>query len=241
MLHIRPRQRCSPEGPLILAVARLVKTATTWPTPTKAYALGRVFCGSAGRGQRVRCTSGAGGTSGECGRIEQIEQIEQLALPLGGFAEPIETVPAGNLVLVAGPANLIFKSGTLLDESLPSESCLQSVAANAPLRPLVRVSVRPQRAEDLPKLVAALRQLSACDPVARCRAEEWGEHVITGLGELHLSTCIGGLTAELAATSSEEAGTKESSWSCFHLYQCMCIHTYAHTYICTYVHTHTRI
>ena len=125
--------------------------------------------------------------------------IEQLAMPLSCFAEPLEMVPAGNLVLVTGPDQLIFKSGTLLDESLPSDSGL----AMAPqLRPLVRVSVRPKRAEDLPRLVAALRQLSASDPAARCRAEEWGEHVISGLGELHLSTCIREVAAELA----EEAG-----------------------------------
>ncbi|CAE7571849.1 unnamed protein product [Symbiodinium sp. CCMP2456] len=179
---------CSPQGPLILAVARRIPAATV---KGRSYMLGRVFCGCASRCQRVRCTESDGmGTKGLGSAT-----IEQLAMPLSCFAEPVEMVPAGNLVLVTGPDHLIFKTGTLLDESLPSDSGL----AMAPqLRPLVRVSVRPKRAEDLPKLVRALRQLSACDPAARCRAEEWGEHVISGLGELHLSTCIRELAAELA-------------------------------------------
>ncbi|CAE7264865.1 cot-3 [Symbiodinium sp. CCMP2592] len=179
---------CSPQGPLILAVARRIPAATS---KGRCYVLGRVFCGSAGRCQRVRCTESDGMGNKGTGSAS----IEQLAMPLSCFAEPLEMVPAGNLVLVTGPDHLIFKSGTLLDESLPSDSGL----ATAPqLRPLVRVSVRPKHAEDLPKLVAALRQLSSCDPAARCRAEEWGEHVISGLGELHLSTCVKELAAELA-------------------------------------------
>lgn len=179
---------CSPQGPLILAVARRIPAAAV---KGRSYALGRVFCGCASRCQRVKCTESDGmGTKGIGSAT-----IEQLAMPLSCFAEPLEMVPAGNLVLVTGPDHLIFKSGTLLDESLPSDSGL----AMAPqLRPLVRVSVRPKRAEDLPRLVAALRQLSASDPAARCRAEEWGEHVISGLGELHLSTCIREVAAELA-------------------------------------------
>ena len=132
---------------------------------------------------------------------KDLAEVVQLAMPLSGFAEPLAMIPAGNLVLLTGPGHLIFKSGTLLDERLPSQSGL--IMASQPSS-LVRVSVRPKRAEDLPKLVAALRQLSASDPAARCRAEEWGEHVVSGLGELHLRTCIGELVAELALSQGPE-------------------------------------
>ena len=161
----------------------------------KKYALGRIFCGSISRGQRLRVSG-----KQEHGRHD-LASVEQLAVPCSGCAEPVDQVFAGNLVLLTGPQHLIFKSGTLLDESLPHESGFVETPQPSPV---VRVSVRPKRAEDLPKLVVALRQLSACDPVVRCRAEEWGEHVISGVGELHLRTCIGELAAELAARESEE-------------------------------------
>ena len=106
-------------------------------------------------------------------------------MPLSGFAEPPAMIPAGNLVLLTAPGHLIC---TLLDERLPSQSGLI------------------KRAEDLPKLVTALRQLSACVSAARSRAEEWGEHVVSGLGELH-----GDPAAELALSQGPE-----SRWvSCF--------------------------
>ena len=59
--------------------------------------------------------------------------------------------------------------------------------------PVVRVAVRPQRPEDLPRLVAGLRRLSQCDPSIEACCEETGEHVLLGPGELRLDLCLGEL------------------------------------------------
>ncbi|MBU2497252.1 MAG: elongation factor EF-2, partial [Nanoarchaeota archaeon] len=53
--------------------------------------------------------------------------------------------------------------------------------------PVVTVSIEAKRASDLPKLVEVLRKVGKEDPTVKIEInEETGEHLISGMGELHL-------------------------------------------------------
>jgi elongation factor 2 len=64
--------------------------------------------------------------------------------------------------------------------------------------PVVRVAVRPQNVNDLPKLVDGLRSLAKADTLVQCYTEETGEHIVAGCGELHLEICLKELEKEHA-------------------------------------------
>ncbi len=53
--------------------------------------------------------------------------------------------------------------------------------------PVVTVAVEAKRMKDLPKVVEVLRQVAKEDPTLRVKIdEETGEHLLSGMGELHL-------------------------------------------------------
>ena len=53
--------------------------------------------------------------------------------------------------------------------------------------PVVTVAVEAKNTKDLPKLIEVLRQVGKEDPTIRVEInEETGEHLISGMGELHL-------------------------------------------------------
>ncbi len=52
---------------------------------------------------------------------------------------------------------------------------------------MVTVAVEAKNTKDLPKLIEVLRQIGKEDPTVRVEInEETGEHLISGMGELHL-------------------------------------------------------
>jgi elongation factor 2 len=58
--------------------------------------------------------------------------------------------------------------------------------------PVVTVAVEAKNMKDLPKLVDVLRQVAKEDPTLRVNInEETGEHLIAGMGELHLEIITG--------------------------------------------------
>ena len=53
--------------------------------------------------------------------------------------------------------------------------------------PVVTVAVEAKNTKDLPKLIKVLRQVGKEDPTVKVEInEETGEHLISGMGELHL-------------------------------------------------------
>jgi elongation factor 2 len=56
--------------------------------------------------------------------------------------------------------------------------------------PVVRVAVAPKHPQDLPKLIEGLRILAKADPLIQCYAEETGEQIVAGCGELHVEVCL---------------------------------------------------
>lgn len=110
-------------------------------------------------------------------------RTQQVGVYFGPERVNTDKVPAGNIVAITGARNAvagetITKHGTKIS---PFES-IEHIS-----EPVVTVAVEAKNTKDLPKLIEVLRQVGKEDPTVRVEInEETGEHLISGMGELHL-------------------------------------------------------
>ncbi|KAK2758207.1 Elongation factor 2 [Arachnomyces sp. PD_36] len=171
---------CDAKAPLMLYVSKMVPTSDKG----RFYAFGRVFAGTVRSGLKVRIQ----GPNYTPGRKEDlfIKSIQRTILMMGRFIEPIEDVPAGNILGLVGVDQFLLKSGTLTT----SETAHNLKVMKFSVSPVVQRSVEVKNANDLPKLVEGLKRLSKSDPCVLTSINESGEHVVAGAGELHLEICL---------------------------------------------------
>ena len=171
---------CDPKAPLMLYVSKMVPTSDKG----RFYAFGRVFAGTVRSGLKVRIQ----GPNYTPGKKEDlfIKSIQRTILMMGRFVEPIEDVPAGNILGLVGVDQFLLKSGTLTT----SETAHNLKVMKFSVSPVVRRSVEVKNANDLPKLVEGLKRLSKSDPCVLTLISESGEHIVAGAGELHLEICL---------------------------------------------------
>ncbi|KAK3680244.1 Cytoplasmic GTPase/eEF2-like protein (ribosomal biogenesis) [Recurvomyces mirabilis] len=115
--------------------------------------------------------------------------ITALYLLMGRSLESLNSVPAGNVVGIAGLEGAIVKSGTICSqlEGAPNLSSTTAISTNAPI---VRVALEPANPGDLDKMIRGLKLLEQADPAVVYEQLESGEHVILTAGELHLERCL---------------------------------------------------
>ena len=201
---------CDPKGPLMLYVSKMVPTSDKG----RFYAFGRVFSGTCRSGLKVRIQ----GPNYTPGKKEDlfVKSIQRTILMMGRYIEPIENVPAGNILGLVGIDQFLLKSGTLT--TLETAHNLKVMKFS--VSPVVRRSVEVKNANDLPKLVEGLKRLSKSDPCVLTFISESGEHVVAGAGELHLEICLKDLEEDHAAVplrisdpvvAYRETATAESS------------------------------
>ena len=94
----------------------------------------------------------------------------------------VDKIPAGNIAAVTGLKDAIVGSTvTTLEDMDVFESITHAS------EPVVTVAVEAKHMKDLPKLVEVLRQVAKEDPTLKITLdEETGEHLLAGMGELHL-------------------------------------------------------
>ena len=171
---------CDAKGTLMLYVSKMVPTSDKG----RFYAFGRVFAGTVRSGLKVRIQ----GPNYQPGKKEDlfIKSVQRTILMMGRYTEPIEDVPAGNILGLVGIDQFLLKSGTLTT----SETAHNLKVMKFSVSPVVQRSVEVKNANDLPKLVEGLKRLSKSDPCVLCTITESGEHVVAGAGELHLEICL---------------------------------------------------
>ncbi|KAF7170838.1 hypothetical protein CNMCM5623_003338 [Aspergillus felis] len=171
---------CDPKAPLMLYVSKMVPTSDKG----RFYAFGRVFAGTVKSGLKVRIQ----GPNYVPGKKEDlfIKAIQRTILMMGRFVEPIEDVPAGNIVGLVGVDQFLLKSGTLTT----SETAHNLKVMKFSVSPVVQRGVEVKNAQDLPKLVEGLKRLSKSDPCVLTLINESGQHIVAGAGELHLEICL---------------------------------------------------
>lgn len=171
---------CDPKAPLMLYVSKMVPTSDKG----RFYAFGRVFAGTVRSGLKVRIQ----GPNYVPGKKDDlfVKAIQRTVLMMGGKVDPIDDVPAGNILGLVGIDQFLLKSGTLTT----SETAHNLKVMKFSVSPVVRRSVEVKNAQDLPKLVEGLKRLSKSDPCVLTLISESGEHIVAGAGELHLEICL---------------------------------------------------
>jgi elongation factor 2 len=163
---------CDPNGPICLMV-----TDISFDPHAGEVATGRLFSGTLRRGT-------------ECyimGAAKRSNRLAQVGIFMGAERIEVEGLTAGNIAAVTGLKDAIVGSTvTSLIEMAPFES-LKHYS-----EPVMTVAVEAKSMKDLPKLVEVLRQVGKEDPTVRVSInEETGEHLISGMGELHLEIITG--------------------------------------------------
>ena len=173
-------KECDPKADLMLYVSKMVPTSDKG----RFYAFGRVFAGTVRSGLKVRIQ----GPNYVPGKKEDlfVKAIQRTVLMMGKTVEPIEDMPAGNIVGLVGIDQFLLKSGTLTT----SDTAHNLKVMKFSVSPVVQRSVEVKNANDLPKLVEGLKRLSKSDPCVLTLIDEAGNHIVAGAGELHLEICL---------------------------------------------------
>jgi elongation factor 2 len=156
----------SEDGPLTMMITKIIIDPHAGEVAT-----GRVFSGSVERGQNVT-VAGMPGTN----------RIQQVGFFFGSDREAIETVRAGNIAAVTGLKSAVAGSTV---STLPEMEAFEKIVHVS--EPVVTVAIEAKHMKDLPKLVEVLRQVAKADPSLQVTInQETGEHLLSGMGELHL-------------------------------------------------------
>jgi len=163
---------CDPNGPVALMV-----TDISFDPHAGEVATGRLFSGSLKRGDGLYVM----------GTAMKENRLQQVGIFMGPKRVEVEEIVAGNIAAVTGLRDAIVGSTvTNLMEMTPFES-LKHYS-----EPVMTVAVEAKNMKDLPKLVEVLRQVAKEDPTLSISInEETGEHLISGMGELHLEIITG--------------------------------------------------
>lgn len=177
---------CDPDAPLMIYISKMIPM----DDGGRFYAFGRIFSGTVSAGQKVRIL----GSNYKFGGHEDLfenKTIQRVAKMVGGRAETCESVQCGNTVALVGVDQFVHKTCTITTSQTAHPIKTMKFAVS----PVVRVSVSPKNAADLPKLVEGLRKLSKSDPCVLTQITDEGEHIVAGVGELHVEICLNDLRA----------------------------------------------
>ncbi|MCX8166638.1 MAG: elongation factor EF-2 [Candidatus Micrarchaeota archaeon] len=110
------------------------------------------------------------------------EKIQQVSIYMGPDRVIVDKVSAGNIVGIIGLKD-VFVGETV--SSVALETPFESIKHYS--EPVITKSIEAKDSKDLAKLIEVLRQLSKEDPTLKVELNhETGEHLISGMGELHL-------------------------------------------------------
>ena len=135
-------------------------------------ATGRVYGGTIEKGTEIFFV----GSHGKA-------RTQQVGVYMGPERINTDRVPAGNIVAITGARNAMAgETVTNFGTNIAPFEGIEHIS-----EPVVTVAVEAKNTKDLPKLIEVLRQVGKEDPTVRVEInEETGEHLISGMGELHL-------------------------------------------------------
>src|SRR3989441_3049657 len=157
-------------GPVAFMVTKILVDPQAGET-----AAGRLFSGKIRRGQELWVIG-----------MPKPQRGPIVAMIVGPERIPVEEIDAGNVVAVVGLKDAIAGS-TVSDnkEMQPFEAIVHYSD------PVVTMAIEAKSTQDLPKLVDTLRSIAKADPSIQVEInQETGEHLISGMGELHLEITI---------------------------------------------------
>lgn len=137
-------------------------------------ATGRIYSGTIRPGDQVRVMS-----------TGQTIKIQKLGVYMSNDFLVAKQAKAGNIAALVGAKDIYAGETIGTTEIKPFESFMSNV------KPVMTISIEAKNPKDLPKLIEVLKKLSKEDPNLQATInQETGEHLISGMGELHLEVNI---------------------------------------------------
>ncbi|MGC8662799.1 MAG: elongation factor EF-2 [Thermoplasmata archaeon] len=160
-----------PKGPTVIMVTKIIVDQHAGE-----IAVGRVYSGTIKKGDELYISDMG----------ERSYRIQQLAMMVGPDRIPVDEIKAGNIVAIVGLKDAIAGS---------TVSSIKNIDPFEPMKhysdPVVTMAIEAKYTKDLPKLIEVLRMIAKADPSIQVEInQETGEHLISGMGELHLEVTI---------------------------------------------------
>ena len=157
---------CDKDKPLALMITKIIIDPHAGEV-----AVGRIFSGTIEKGQEVYVVG-----------MPNKNRVQQVSVMVGADRIPVEKVTAGNIVAATGLRDAIAGSTVT---NIPDMEPFERIVHVS--EPVVTVAVEAKHTKDLPKLIEVLRMVSKADPSIEVEInQETGEHLMSGMGELHL-------------------------------------------------------
>lgn len=137
-------------------------------------ATGRIYSGTVKPGDIVKLIS-----------TNQDIKIQKVGVYMSNDFLTISKAEAGNIAALVGIKDIYAGETVSSMEIKPFESFMSNV------EPVMTISIEAKNPKDLPKLIEVLKKLSKEDPNLRATInQETGEHLLSGMGELHLEVNV---------------------------------------------------
>ena len=154
-----------PKGPLAFVVTKVVVDPQAGEIAT-----GRLFSGTMSKGLEAWLN-----------RAKKNVRTQQIYVYNGAKKEIVNDVPAGNIIGLGGLKDAYPGETVTIGEQTPFEEISHL------FDPVITKAIEAKKPSDLPKLIDVLVQISKEDPSIKVEINnETGEHLISGMGELHL-------------------------------------------------------
>jgi len=157
---------CDPEGPVAFMVTKIIVDPHAGEV-----AVGRLYSGKIAKGKELWISG-----------MPNPNRAQLVSLTVGADRIPVDEIDAGNVVAVSGLKDAIAGSTVSSD---PLMAAFEKIVHYSD--PVVTVAIEAKHTKDLPKLVDVLRTIAKADPSIVVEInQETGEHLMSGMGELHL-------------------------------------------------------
>lgn len=157
---------CDPNGP----VAGMVTNITVFDKREGEVATVRLFSGTIREGQDLYLVGS-----------KTTERVQQVSYYSGASRIKTDAISAGNILGITGLEHA-FSGETISDKEIEPFEGIKYVS-----EPVVTMAIEAKSTKDLPKVVEVLRGVAKQDPTLHVKIdEETGEHLLSGMGELHL-------------------------------------------------------
>ena len=157
---------CDPNGEVAMMVTKIIMDKQAGE-----IAIGRLFSGTVKKGQTLYISG-----------VNAPQRVQTVALMVGADRTPIEECKAGNIVALTGLKDAIAGSTV---SSLKDMEPFERMAHYS--EPVITKAIEAKNMADLPKLVEVLRTIAKADPSLNIEINnDTGEHLMSGMGELHL-------------------------------------------------------
>ncbi|ACX73381.1 translation elongation factor aEF-2 [Methanocaldococcus vulcanius M7] len=158
---------CDPNGPLAGVITKIIVDKHAG-----AVSVCRLFSGRIKQGDEVYMVTN-----------QQKAKIQQVSVFMGPERIPVESISAGNICALVG-----LKEASAGETICSPDKIIEPFEAITHIsEPVITVAIEAKNTKDLPKLIEILRQVAREDPTVKVEInEETGEHLLSGMGELHI-------------------------------------------------------